>query len=162
MVSNTVKAEEPSLETEVQNLLPNFIDAILRILDAGLENKIIVSGTIVSYNKKTKTATVKPATGVMEGTVWTNVSNQSLCDDLQPGDCVKMITPNRNQSDAWILSVFSNVMQRSIFVDFEKLVQTIKELTDYVNRIEFRLASAENRIANLESAVSALQSKSTT
>ena len=86
---------------EKENPLVNkFLKQISKIIDHKLEKLTTVESAIVDQVNLDGTVNLHIPP---DSTVFTNIQNQSIYQDLQVGDCVKVLKQNNKASNMWII-----------------------------------------------------------
>lgn len=86
---------------EKENPLVNkFLKQISKIIDHKLEKLTTVESAIVDQVNLDGTVNLHIPP---DNTIFTNVQNQSIYQDLQVGDCVKVLKQNNKASNMWII-----------------------------------------------------------
>lgn len=86
---------------EKENPLVNkFLKQISKIIDYKLEKLTTVESAIVDQVNLDGTVNLHIPP---DSTIFTNVQNQSIYQDLQIGDCVKVLKQNNKASNMWII-----------------------------------------------------------
>lgn len=86
---------------EKENPLVNkFLKQISKIIDHKLEKLTTVESAIVDQVNLDGTVNLHIPP---DSTIFTNIQNQSIYQDLQVGDCVKVLKQNNKASNMWII-----------------------------------------------------------
>ena len=108
---------------EKENPLVNkFLKQISKIIDYKLEKLTTVESAIVDQVNLDGTVNLHIPP---DSTIFTNIQNQSIYQDLQVGDCVKVLKQNNKASNMWIIG--GHDLKRSENIESFKGVDFIVE-----------------------------------
>ena len=96
-------------------LVKTFIKQINKMVDNKIQKIVMVQSAIVESVNQDGTVNIKIPP---DNTIFTGVSNQSIYQDLQNGDCVKIIKPNGSSSNMWIIGAHQNIKHSLHHDDF--------------------------------------------
>ena len=150
--------EEQNSSSEADENAQHFINCVKNIMNSSRPKWCEVKGAkVLSYDEKNSLATLKFPE--VDGT-WTNVKNQSIYQDLKPGDNVKVLIQHHgNSADHWIIGVYGNRENPYVKIN-EKLNNLQSKLNDVEYFIEFNYKDVLNKLnqisQNLDSLVRTL------
>lgn len=135
--------EEENVYSEADDNARHFINCVKNIMNSNRPKWCEVKGAkIISYDEKNSLATLEFPEA--DGT-WTNVKNQSIYQDLKPGDDVKVLIQHQgNSADHWIIGVYGNRENPYI-----KINEKLNNLQSMLNSIELNQQQLQAKLINI-------------